>query len=108
MIPACLGFAAQRGQAPSDKAWRRLSAEVNMRLLCLFMVADREDCPGGWRANEPTTWFIAEAQRRGLIGQLVLDTHDHPSVISAGGVVIHDGRAGRDLKWSLGPSQRQD
>ena len=75
-----------------------------MRLLCLFMVADREDCPGGWRANEPTTWFISEAQRRGLIDQLVLDTHDHPSVISAGGVVIHDGHVLAEIlggAWDL-------
>ena len=51
-----------------------------------------------------TTWFIAEAQRQGLIGQLVLDTHDHPSVISAGGVMIHDGHVLTEISsgaWDL-------
>jgi hypothetical protein len=68
-------MASLRGQPPSDKAWRRLAARVNMRLLCLFMVADRVDCPGGWRANQPLVWFLDECQRRQLveIDRLVLD-----------------------------------
>lgn len=82
-----------RSQGPSSKAWRRISSEVDMKLLCLFAVADREDAPGGWRANEPTGWFIRQAQQRGLVGDLVLDTADHPSLVSAGGVVVDRGRA---------------
>jgi len=57
----------QQGQPPSDKAWRRLSQRTDVALLCLFMVADRIDCPGGWEANEPLVWFLAEARRRGLV-----------------------------------------
>ena len=64
---------ALRGETPSDKAWRRLTSEVDLRLLCLFMVADRVDAPGGWRCNAATTWFISEARSRGLIGELILD-----------------------------------
>jgi hypothetical protein len=59
--------AAQKGQAPSDKAWRKIAGNVNMRLLCVFMVADRIDCPGGWKANEPLMWFIAEAKAKGFL-----------------------------------------
>jgi ADP-ribose pyrophosphatase YjhB (NUDIX family) len=80
--------AAARGEAPSDKAWRRLAAEVNVRLLALFMVADRVDAPAGWRKNAPLTWFLAEARRRGLVGDLVLDLPGHPSEISAGGALV--------------------
>jgi len=65
---------SERGQPPSDKAWRKLAARVNLRHLCLLMVADRVDCPGGWKANRPTLWFLAEARRRGLLAEdLVLD-----------------------------------
>jgi 8-oxo-dGTP pyrophosphatase MutT (NUDIX family) len=60
-------ISSQKGEAPSDKAWRKLAAKVDMRLLCLFMVADRVDCPGGWRANKPLVWFLAEAKRRGFL-----------------------------------------
>lgn len=80
--------AAERGQPPSDKAWRRLASEVDLRLLALFMVADRVDAPPGWRRNAPTTWFLGEARARGLVGALVLDLPDVPSEISAGGAVI--------------------
>jgi hypothetical protein len=58
----------ERGEPPSERAWRRLAAEVDLRLLCIFMIADRVDCPGGWRANAPTVWFLGEAERRGLLG----------------------------------------
>ncbi len=27
---------------------------------CLFMVADRVDFPGGWRANRPLAWFLED------------------------------------------------
>jgi 8-oxo-dGTP pyrophosphatase MutT (NUDIX family) len=80
-----------RGEPPSDKAWRRLAGEVDLRLLCLFMVADRVDAPGGWRRNAPTTWFLSEARRRGLVSDLVLDIDDHPSEICAGAALVaHD------------------
>jgi len=86
---------ARRGQAPSDAAWRRLAGEVDLRLLVLFMVADRVDAPGGWRRNAPLTWFVGEARRRGLIGgaPLVLDLPGRPSEISAGAVLVDRGRA---------------
>src|SRR5204862_6118137 len=41
----------QRGQPPSDKAWRRPAAELDIRLLAPFMVADRVDAPPAWRRN---------------------------------------------------------
>lgn len=56
-----------RGEAPSDKAWRRLATKVDMTLFCIFMAADRADKTGGWRANEPVVWFFDEAIRRGLL-----------------------------------------
>jgi len=57
----------QRGEAPSDKAWRKLAREVDLALLCLFMVADRVDCPGGFRANAALSWFLREAEHRGAL-----------------------------------------
>ncbi len=61
-------------EAPGDKAWRKMTARVDMHLLCLFMVADRVDCPGAWRANAALTWFLDESTRRGLLTrELVLD-----------------------------------
>jgi len=80
--------AAQRGQAPSDKAWRRLQREVDLRLLCMFMVADRVDAPGGWRRNAPTTWFISEVQSRGLVAEIELDVDGHPSEVCAGAALV--------------------
>jgi hypothetical protein len=61
--------AAQRGEPPTDKAWRKLAGRCNVRLLCLFMVADRADCPGGFRQNPALMWFLGEATRRGLLDQ---------------------------------------
>ncbi len=90
-------LAHTRGQAPSDKAWRRLAAEVNLPLLALFMVADRVDAPPGWRRNAPTRWFLDRARARGLIGDLILDLPPHPSAISAGGAVVRDGARGREV-----------
>lgn len=83
-----------RGESPSDRAWRRLASEVDVRLLCLFMVADRVDAPGGWRRNAPLTWFLAEARRRGLVADLTLDLDDHPSEVCAGAALVRpsDGR----------------
>lgn len=80
--------AAQRGEPPTDKAWRKLASAVDVRLLCLFMVADRVDAPGGWRRNAPATWFIAQARARGLVGELRLDLDDHPSERCAGAALV--------------------
>jgi ADP-ribose pyrophosphatase YjhB (NUDIX family) len=77
-------LSAQKGQPPSDKAWRRLAGELDLRLLALFMVADRVDAPPGWRRNAPLAWFLGEARRRGLVPALVLDLPGHASEISAG------------------------
>jgi ADP-ribose pyrophosphatase YjhB (NUDIX family) len=81
-----------RGEGPSEKAWRRLATEVCADLLAIFSVADREDAPGGWRRNRPTSWFIDTARARGLIGDLTLDVPGVPSEISAGTAVVDDGR----------------
>lgn len=64
-------MAAQKGQPPSDKAWRKMAGKVDMRILCIFMVADRIDCPGGWKENEPLIWFINEAKRKGYLDEPV-------------------------------------
>jgi HD domain len=63
-----------RGDPPGEKAWRKLAARLEPRLLVPFMVADRVDCPGGWRANEPVVWFVEALRRRGLLPSgMVLD-----------------------------------
>jgi 8-oxo-dGTP pyrophosphatase MutT (NUDIX family) len=90
--------AAQRGEPPSDKAWNKLARKVDIRLLCLFMVADRVDCPGGWRANRPLVWFLEEVKHRNLLqADLVLD--DGPEIpprpgqaleVSAGVVLVQN------------------
>ncbi|MEJ7598054.1 MAG: NUDIX domain-containing protein [Kofleriaceae bacterium] len=85
-------LSAQRGQPPSDKAWRRLAAELDVRLLAMFMVADRVDAPPGWRRNAPLVWFLDEARRRGLVSDLVLDLPDHASEISSGAALVEAGR----------------
>jgi len=89
--------ASTRGQGPSDKAWRRLSSSVDLRLLALFMVADRADSPAGWRRNAPTLWFLNEARSRGLVGDLSLDLPDHPSEVSAGGAVLRRELCGPEV-----------
>ncbi|HEX7838313.1 MAG TPA: hypothetical protein VF469_12650, partial [Kofleriaceae bacterium] len=83
-------LAGTRGQPPSEKAWRRLASEVDLRLLSIFMVADRVDAPPGWRRNAPTVWFLAQARERGLIADLALDLPDQPSEIAAGGAVVRE------------------
>jgi hypothetical protein len=66
--------ASQRGEPPGNGAWNRLARKVDVRLLCLFMVADRVDCPAGWRTNPPLIWFLEEVKRRKLLqADLVLD-----------------------------------
>jgi 8-oxo-dGTP pyrophosphatase MutT (NUDIX family) len=86
-------LAAQKGEAPTDRAWNRLARAVDMELLVLFMVADRVDAPGGWRRNAPLCWFIDQARERGLIGELTFEVPGAVSEISAGGVLVHDARA---------------
>lgn len=82
----------KRGQPPSDKAWRRLAAELEPRLLALFMVADRVDAPPGWRRNAPLVWFLEEASKRGIVGELALEDPAHPSEICAGAALVQDDR----------------
>lgn len=88
---------AARGQGPSPKAWARLAREVDLGLLALFMVADRVDCVGGWRRNQPLTWFLERALGLGLLGPLTLDLPGHPSEICAGGAVVRNGPAGSEV-----------
>ena len=68
----------------------RLAAELDVRLLAMFMVADRVDAPPGWRRNAPLVWFLDEARRRGLVGDLVLDLPGHASEISSGAALVAD------------------
>ncbi|MDP3742710.1 MAG: HD domain-containing protein [Candidatus Micrarchaeota archaeon] len=56
-----------RGEAPSEKAWRKLLSKVNLSILCIFMVADRADCPGGWRQNKALVWFLEEVKTKNLL-----------------------------------------
>lgn len=98
-------LAHERGQPPSDKAWRKLTNKVNVRLLCLFMVADRVDCPGGWRTNRPLFWFLEEVKARKLLDrELILD--DGPTVpasdqpvmdVSAGGALLRGSPSDPEL-----------
>lgn len=89
--------AQQRGEPPSSKAWCKLAAEVDLRLLGLFMVADRVDAPGGWRRNAPTPWFLGQARARGLVDELVLDVDDHPSEVSAGAALVRSDGGGPEV-----------
>jgi hypothetical protein len=61
------------------------------------LVADRVDAPPGWRKNAPTVWFLSEARKRGLIGDITLDLTDEPSEISAGGALVHEDRGIRHV-----------
>jgi 8-oxo-dGTP pyrophosphatase MutT (NUDIX family) len=90
-------LAKTKGQPPSDKAWRRLASEVDVRVLAMFMIADRVDAPPGWRRNAPTVWFLQEARQRGLISDLKLDLPNHPSEVSAGGAVVRDVEGTREV-----------
>lgn len=56
-----------KGQAPSDKAWRKLASKVDLPVLCLFMIADRVDCPGGWQQNNALVWFLDQCRERGYL-----------------------------------------
>jgi ADP-ribose pyrophosphatase YjhB (NUDIX family) len=97
--------ATERGQPPSDKAWRKMAGKIDVRLLCLFMVADRADCPGGWRTNRPLVWFLEAAKQRGLLSkELSLD--DGPAVpqsgrpaveVSAGAALVRQTPSGSEV-----------
>jgi hypothetical protein len=66
-----------KGEAPTNKAWQKLSRKVDLRLLCLFMVADRVDCPGGWADNKALVWFLGQCREHGLLVQeLIVDGYD--------------------------------
>jgi ADP-ribose pyrophosphatase YjhB (NUDIX family) len=90
-------LARTKGQPPSEKAWRRLASEVDLRLLAMFMVADRVDAPPAWRRNAPTVWFLQEARQRSLISELKLDLPNHPSEVSAGGALVRDAEGTREV-----------
>lgn len=63
-----------QGKAPTEKDWKKLAKKINLRLLCIFMIADRADCPGGWRSNQPLVWFLNEARKRKLVEDpIILD-----------------------------------
>lgn len=102
-LPWYLSF--EQGQPPSDKAWRKMASRVDLRLLCLFMVADRADCPGSWRSNHPLVWFLQEAKGRGLLmrelvlddGPLVNQTSGPSMEISAGAALVCETPSGHEL-----------
>ncbi|HVH46233.1 MAG TPA: NUDIX domain-containing protein [Labilithrix sp.] len=87
-------ISVRKGEPPSDKAWRKMAARVDVHLLCLFMVADRVDCPGGWRENAALVWFLAEATRRDLLAaSLELDVSAREE--NCAGVALLREQAGR-------------
>lgn len=67
-------IASQKGQPPSHKAWIKMISKVNIKLLCLFMIADRVDCPGEWKNNDALMWFLAEAKtKKYIIDTITID-----------------------------------
>jgi len=68
-----------RGESPGDRDWRRLSSKVEVRLLLIFMIADRVDCPGGWRNNQPLIWFLHESNNRNFLKTPII-VEDNESV----------------------------
>ncbi len=98
-------LASQKGQPPSDKAWRKMAGKVDLRLLCLFMVADRVDCPGGWRSNRPLVWFLQPVQDRKLLqqelrlddGPLVGQTAGSSAEVSSGAALMRGSVPGLEL-----------
>ena len=53
-----------------------MAAKVYMRLLCIFMVADRIDFPGGWKSNDALMWFIWETKAKGYLEEPVFVDDD--------------------------------
>lgn len=79
-LPWFLATTRGRGDPPSERAWRRLLARVDPLLLALLMIADRVDCPGGWRANDPLIWFLEQLRRRApLPASMVFDLPEESS-----------------------------
>tara|TARA_R110002110_G_scaffold415797_1_gene656215 strand:- start:37661 stop:38185 length:525 start_codon:yes stop_codon:yes gene_type:complete len=66
-------IAHSKGEAPGDKAWKKMCRLVDIKLLCIFMIADRVDCPGGFLANEPIMWFLGECQKKNLINKILTE-----------------------------------
>lgn len=56
-----------RGESPSDKSWGKMASKLDVWILCLFMIADRVDSPGGWRTNQPLMWFLDEVKKKGFL-----------------------------------------
>jgi hypothetical protein len=61
-----------QGRTPSENDWKKLAKQINLKLLCIFMIADRVDCPGGWRRNQPLVWFLSEVRKRKLVEDLIM------------------------------------
>jgi len=107
-------IAARRGEPPGDKAWRKLASRLDLRLLCIFMVADRVDCPGGWRRNEALVWFLGEVERRRLLptplvlndGPVLATAPSEVEEVSAGCVLVHDGDGGGAASLAPQPETR--
>ncbi len=60
-------ISAQKGEVLSDKAWKKMASKLNLKILCLFMIADRVDCPGGWKCNTALCWFLDQVKRQNLL-----------------------------------------
>ena len=61
-----------RGKMPTENDWNKLKKKIDLKLLCIFMIADRVDCPGGWRNNQPLVWFLNEARKRKLVEEPII------------------------------------
>ena len=53
-----------------------MAGKVDIRLLCVFMVADRVDCPGGWKANDALMWFMSEVKEKGYLEEPIFVDND--------------------------------
>ena len=60
-------LSSQKGETPSDKAWSKMLSKLNLKILCIFMVADRVDCPGGWKSNKALVWFLDQVKKKNLL-----------------------------------------
>lgn len=64
--------ASMKGSGPDDSAWKKLAEKLDLYLLSLFMIADRSDCPGGWRKNPATIWFLDESRKLGCLRKEII------------------------------------
>lgn len=72
-------ISSTKGEAPTNKAWKKLASRVDIRLLCLFMIADRVDCPGGWTNNRALLWFLGQSRERGYLDHgLLTENEEYP------------------------------